>query len=122
MTAPEPRVMTARKRGDCAEVAARIVLDDNPDDAFVLAHGYPIGRGPDNGGERYFHAWVETIDGTLVIDRSNGLDVTTARALYYAVGQIDETDVIRYDAIDVRHNIVTTGHWGPWDDDDDEEI
>lgn len=111
----------ATKRGDCAQVAATIVLDQEVDAGLLLVHGYPIGRGPVNGGKRFFHAWVETEDGTTVIDKSNGLDVTWPRPAYYAVGKIDEDHVTRYDVIDVRHNIVTTGHWGPWDDDDEDE-
>jgi len=106
-----------RKRGDCAQVAAEIVLDQ-PGDELLLAHGYPIGRGELNGGERYFHAWVETADGTTVIDKSNGLDVTMPRSVYYTVGRIVDDEVIRYDTHDVRFHIVNTGHWGPWEDEE----
>lgn len=109
-------LVMAKKRGDCAEVAATYVLD-NPD-GYVLAHGYPVGRGPANGGERYFHAWVETIDGTLVIDRSNGLDVTMSRAAYYAIGRIVEDDVVRYRQNEVLDHILDDGHWGPWHDEE----
>jgi hypothetical protein len=105
-------------KGDCAEVAALLVIDyptaQFPD--YLVCHGEPVGRGEANGGAQYFHAWVESPDGTVVIDRSNGLDVTMPRAVYYAIGQIDETEVDRYTADEVRRLIVDTGHWGPWDE------
>jgi hypothetical protein len=104
----------ARKRGDCAEVAARLVIERLPR-GFVLCHGRPVGRGPANSGERYFHAWVENDEGSVVIDQSNGLDVTMPRDAYYAIGRIVEADVVRYTADEAAEMIVDTGHWGPWD-------
>ena len=107
-----------RRLGDCAEVAAKIVLDEQPDTdpggRLVLAHGYPLGRGSIEG-RRYFHAWVESADGTVVIDRSNGLDVVMARDAYYRLGAIIPEHVDRYDREQVIDHILGDKHWGPWD-------
>lgn len=104
-----------QRRGDCAEVAATIVLD-GPEGVLLLAHGWPVGRGPENNGARYFHAWVEDRDGTYVIDRSNGLDVLMPRDAYYELGAIIPEHVTRYEREQVLDHILGDKHWGPWDE------
>lgn len=106
-----------RKRGDCAEVAGLLVIGldaEYPD--YLVCHGRPVGRGPENGGDRYFHAWIESPDGTVVIDRSNGLDVTMEAEIYYMLGRIVPENVRRYTADEVRDYIGTTRQWGPWEE------
>src|SRR5215204_529548 len=81
----------AKRKGDCYQVAAELVLYDPAFRNAVVAHGEPILRPT---GERYGHAWVE-LDGQ-VVDRSNGLDVMLPREVYYSWGHINEARVVRY--------------------------
>jgi hypothetical protein len=125
--------------GDCFEVAARLVLDWPPSPAhepLTLVHGRPIGTGPLNLGERYWHAWVEfteeatipahvvgasppapfVLSAAVVIDRSNGRDDRLPVEVYYAFGSIRPRDCRRYSRTDVMRQLIEFGHWGPWDD------
>lgn len=100
--------------GDCAEVATKIVVDSR-DKAYVLCHGYPTGQGP-IAGVKHFHAWVE--DGDIVIDRSNGKDITFPRDLYYAIGHINPDEVVRWTRDAAIDLILGTMHYGPWNEDE----
>lgn len=102
--------------GDCFMVAARYVIDRYVIDhgTAILCHGKPLGQGPLNLGERYWHAWVETADGQLVIEKSNGNDMTLPAFLYYAIGKIDTADVKRYTAVEAATLMLREGHFGPW--------
>ena len=95
--------------GDCFKVAANIVVHGLPD--ATLCHGQPIRRGPE-GGDRYWHAWVE-LDGTA-IDRANGLDIELAAATYYLIGNIEADKVLRYTREEAVRYMLETGHYGPW--------
>ena len=56
------------------------------------------------------------LDGSTVIDKSNGRDLTMPMQVYYAIGQIDRIDnVIEYPWEEARTKILDYGHWGPWD-------
>lgn len=120
--------------GDCFAVAANLVLLDP---TLTLCHGQPIGSGPDNGGKRYWHAWVERIDQvtipantarlmphdafdlslSVVVDRSNGKNSTWPREVYYALGHIHPDRVRRYDRQETITMLDRFRHWGPWDED-----
>lgn len=101
------------ERGDCFQVAANLVLGRR--DGSVVVHGTPIGRGPENFGERFWHAWVETPDG-LAIDKSNGRDLSMSAGLYYHFAQIDPDLHIfgRYTANEAVKMMCALGHYGPW--------
>lgn len=133
--------------GDCFPAAAHVMLDkmSDPDvDDYRLVHGVVTGQ-EELDGVRFDHAWVERtervpipadlldklspeqrerFDGATfeyVIDRSNGGNVNMLRARYYHLGQIDETEVRRYTIREAMKAMARTGHYGPWDDEDDDE-
>ncbi len=108
----------AKKKGDCYQVAAHLLIELSWD-ALRLCHGTPIGRGEENMGKRFGHAWVEFPigDAWFVIDRSNGLDVSMERDRYYEIGQIKADEVMRYDREQLAHMIRDYGTYGPWHDD-----
>jgi len=110
------------KRGDCFEVAGRLVLAV---DGVVLVHGRVVGASGPLTGVEHWHAWVEYDevvpfpDGRrgalrLVVDRSNGHDVTLPAEYYYEVGQVRRTH--RYERGQALAQMVRHEHWGPWDD------
>jgi len=99
-------------KGDCYRVAASNAIDRD----LILCHGRPVYRGtdtPDPDG-RFGHAWCETADGLLAIDKSNGLDVEMLREVYYAIGNIVSDDVVRFTAEQVLDRTLTELTWGPW--------
>jgi transglutaminase-like putative cysteine protease len=107
-------------RGDCFEaaLAAASYLWEQGEEAF-LAHGRPVGRGPENGGVRYWHAWAEAKvagRGWLVIDISNGHRVGMKRTAYYRAGQIDPAQVHRFTQAQAVAEMAGRGHYGPWSD------
>lgn len=101
--------------GDCYQAAGRYLMDhgmfgDKPN--LILVHGEVTGQGAIRG-VKYGHAWVE--DGNMVHDVSRGGDRQIPKVLYYAIGNIDESKVFKYDIEHMRHKVTETGHWGPWD-------
>lgn len=111
------------------------------DEARVV-HGLPVGHGPENEGQRYWHAWIEVtrraripkdvrrahpellqlldeageLETVVVVDRSNGLDVALPRQAYYALGALDEAHVWRFTPLEARRELYAREHWGPWVD------
>lgn len=83
-----------------------------------LCHGTVVGTGGAVEGVAYGHAWVETPDGELVFDVSNGRDVTMSRADYYRAGTVHERTVRRYEPEEARRLLLAFGHWGPWEEPD----
>ena len=104
--------------GDCYEAAGKFMmmecqLGGSDCDGLTLIHGEVMGQGQ-IAGITFGHAWVEK-DG-MVIDKSNGRDISMPAQLYYAIGQIDKIDnVIEYPWEEARTKILDYGHWGPWD-------
>lgn len=98
--------------GDCFEVSAKHILYANPDD--ILVHGMVSGQG-NVKGVRYRHAWCEDFSGGMVIDKSNGRDISMPKDVYYALGNINPKEVIKYNFEEVRINILDHEHWGPWE-------
>ena len=104
--------------GDCYQAAGRYMMDkctfgDVDDCRLILVHGEVMGQGAIQGIP-YGHAWV--LDGTTVVDKSNGRDLHVPQVLYYAIGQIDNIgNVIEYSWEEARTKILDYGHWGPWD-------
>jgi hypothetical protein len=103
--------------GDCFDKAVEVAErfeKDYPD--VLIVHGEPIGTGGEALGVRFPHAWVELdLNGfALVIDESNGNDVTISRDFYYAFGNIVEADVVRYTLTEARIQMLKHKHYGPW--------
>lgn len=109
--------------GDCFKVAANLAfaMADQPEVIdVVVAHGLPIGRGPENTGKRYWHAWVEVkVEGQswAVLDFSSGQRLGMKRSRYYRLGKIVGEHVWRYSVEEARAEILRVETWGPWVDD-----
>ena len=103
--------ISKRGGGDCFVVAMNNVIDDQD---LYLCHGIAVGQGPIEG-VRFAHAWNETQSG-YVIDQSNGNNVYMPKEQYYAIGQIDPSEVRYYNFEEVMMYAVEYGTYGPWDD------
>jgi len=115
------RSLTAARRkrpvtGDCYEAAGRYILDQSlvgDTSNLRIVHGEVAGQGPLEG-TTFGHAWV--LDGDTVIDRSNGRDIRMPKAIYYALGAIDQIDNVRvYTPDQARERMLRYEHFGPWD-------
>jgi len=105
--------------GDCYDVAGRYILSfngENIDKRHRLVHGMVNGQGS-LIGLRFGHAWIE--HDSMVIDKSNGNDVTLPKQIYYKAGHIKEGDNKYYTQDEARKWILETGNWGPWEMDSD---
>jgi hypothetical protein len=111
------RGVRAGSGGDCYEANGRYFMEHSifpgKDKRLRLVHGEVRGQGPLDGVQ-YGHAWVE--DGNTVIDVSNGRDIKMPKALYYAIGGIDQIgNMKRYTAEEFRKKVMKTENWGPWE-------
>lgn len=96
------------KGGDCYEAAGIFLMDNQHlDKSMRLAHGTVTSN--QRLGD-FGHAWVEI--GDIVIDKSNGLNVTMPKEKYYKLGGIK--DVVIYDFRQMADLALKTKHWGPW--------
>ena len=109
----------ANSGGDCYEAAGKYMMDkcvfsSRVDGCnLILVHGEVAGQGSLEG-VTFGHAWV--LDGGTAIDRSNGGNLQLPRAVYYAVGQINQIgNTHEYTMEEMRKKILNSGHWGPWD-------
>lgn len=106
--------------GDCYEAALHYIMDHvlgmgvkDPQHHLRLVHGEVAGQGP-MAGTTFGHAWIE--DGDTVIDQSNGRDIRMPKAVYYAVGRIDEIGNIHvYTPEQARDQCLRHGVYGPWE-------
>jgi hypothetical protein len=102
----------ATKGGDCYEVAGDRIIND-PTPGLILAHGMVIGSKGDGPGRLpHGHAWIEA--GDECIDESNGHGVCLPKALYYKLGSVHT--VRFYNREQARMMMMTTEHYGPWED------
>lgn len=120
--------------GDCFQVAYDLVTSGELGENALLVHGLPIGTGLRNLGQRYWHAWVEITERTVippglgvpeqhreitletVIDRSRDQDWSLPRGLFYNVGRLDEERVWRYTRAEALVLGLETETYGPWVD------
>ena len=103
--------------GDCFVKSAQLLLAASVDgvlgfDDIRLVHGMVSGQGP-LAGQRFVHAWAEVHDD--VLDYSNGNRIIAPRELYYAVGEVVEEELVRYNVAQYRYHVMSSDHHGPWD-------
>lgn len=98
--------------GNCFSMAWRVAHDEGK--GLLVVHGLAVGRGPANNGKRFWHAWNETEDGMIAVDRSNGLKVLVGRDTYYHIGQIEEEMVWRYSLEEAAVLMLRQDSYGPW--------
>ena len=103
--------------GDCYEAAGQYMMQKcsfgNDDCNLILVHGEVAGQGSLEG-ITYGHAWV--LDGSTVVDKSNGRNIQMPQMIYYAIGQISNiSNVHQYPWLEARKKIMEYQHWGPWD-------
>jgi hypothetical protein len=113
-------------KGDCFEVALRLglSLDEEANRTLPRAlrdvkivHGLPVGQGPENFGQRYWHAWIEAIvmdRGPWVYDYGSGRNIELKRAAYYRIGQLTDDFVWRFTPEQANALALKLGHYGPW--------
>ena len=109
------------KLGDCYEAAVKFVMRDfdciinKPDCKYHIVHAEVLGQGA-LAGTPFGHGFVVDTEDDMVIDTSNGRNIRMPRAVYFAIGRIDEIDnYIEYTFGEASKRIVDTGHYGPWD-------
>ena len=100
--------------GDCFEAAGRHMLDYGlQNQRLRLVHGEVMGQGKIHGVQ-FGHAWI--LDGNTVFDPSMVRNIVMPRAVYYALGKIDDIgNVFEYTYFQMLENINKYKHWGPWD-------
>jgi len=98
--------------GDCFIVSARYIIAST-NDSIKLVHGIATGQGHIKGIKHY-HSWLE-INGNTVVDLSNGRTIIMPTKEYYDIGHIDETGLSRYSYKEALDNLLSYGHYGPWE-------
>lgn len=107
--------------GNCYEIAAKLVTGEEGRqlEMVELCHATVTGQGPIDGC-KFGHAWLEhtvripnsDAQIRMVLDKSNGRDVSLPADFYYRLGNISE--VQRYSISETRAKLVLTGNYGPW--------
>lgn len=104
--------------GDCYEAAVNFVMDKclfSRNCPYVIVHAEVAGQGPIEG-TNFGHAYVVDTRSDLVIDRSNGRNVTMPRRDYEALGNVRQIgNMHEYAWQDARRKMVEYEHYGPWD-------
>lgn len=110
------------KGGDCYEAAGQFCMGSvfMPEPIeFVgephLVHAEVKGQGKAEG-IRFGHAWVE--DDENVYDYSNGRRIVMPKVVYYAIGDIQTDNSLKYQRYtfpEARAKMLKTKHYGSWD-------
>ena len=101
--------MSNKENGNCYEVAGRIALNSIDNTTSFVCHGEVVGKGKIKGIV-HGHAWIE--EGDMVIDKSNGKNITMPKSLHYKIGQIK--NVKRYTFKEAREIMLEVCHFGDW--------
>lgn len=100
--------------GKCFEAHGEAVVGEAVP-GIRLVHGIPVGRGLENKGRRYWHAWAEAehpVHGLVVIDLTVGDGIMLAVEDYRREGQIEHA--WSYTPDQARAMMLYHGHYGPW--------
>ena len=108
--ATEPSTDTSWQ-GSCYYNAIEFLVKYDGD--YKVCHGIVRGQGAISGNY-ICHGWVE--DDLYCYDHDGKTNNVTkiAKALYYAMGNIDESKVVRYSRQEVFEHVSMTDHAGPW--------
>jgi hypothetical protein len=115
-----------KPKGDCYYAAAQLVMENRFKHLFgdnnityigtpYLVHAEVRGQGK-VANIRFGHAWVE--DDENIYDYSNGNQFVMPKEIYYAIGDIDNQNPLKYQKYtfeEARRKMVTTRHYGEWD-------
>lgn len=115
-----------KPKGDCYYAAAQLVMGNRFKHLFgdnnityigtpYLVHAEVRGQGK-VANIRFGHAWVE--DDENIYDYSNGNEFVMPKEIYYAIGDIDNQNPLKYQKYtfeEARRKMVTTRHYGEWD-------
>jgi len=85
------------------------------DDPGKLVHGYQTltrDDGSVKSGSKYGHAWIESPEGTMVMDVIHGSVIP--KDLYYAAGNIDESECRFYTLEESWTRLYEDKIYGPW--------
>jgi hypothetical protein len=99
--------------GDCYKANANKILFDAKFQDATLVHGVPLLAGD---GLPFGHCWIELDN--VCYDFSNGKEFEVEKNLYYEVGGMPVKGYtnFHYTKKDVQKNVLTIGHYGPWED------
>ena len=108
------------RKGRCYELAARRIVgldDERMPPNTILVHGYPTLTGGPHKGHKYGHAWLEYTHPTMqqisfVWDAVHNVELPAP--LYYAVGNINPDECVRYTEAETRHMLRMHMTYGPW--------
>lgn len=97
--------------GDCYVVGCKTMLDE----AISFTSDWRLCHGNVWHSEAgwHGHCWIEIADGHIVVDDSNGHNVTVMSESYYRVGKVK--DVKRYTREEARNLVLQEGNYGPWE-------
>lgn len=101
------------KHGHCYKEAWKAFYD-NLSKGPLLCHGIVEGRGP-LSGIKYNHAWIE-VDGQVIDRTMSFFKKGQPKEVFYALGNIDEKLVFKYDSQQIAKKAVEWGTYGPWED------
>lgn len=108
------------EEGQCyANAVLFVAVASNPD-LWRIVNGFPLKRGEPHAGKRFGHAWVETVDGQVVIEPHSG--GAWRAEWYYEHGAIEKRHVERYTLEQARKRVMATGLWGSWEPDPYAEV
>ena len=99
------------KKGDCFQVAGKLILDRNDEDNWMLVHAKVDGQGKLTG-QKINHAWVEI--NNFVLDFSNGHSLVIGKEKYYKIA--NPTHIKKYSIRQAKEEMLRTGKFGSWDE------
>lgn len=108
-----------KRTGDCFDCHAKRMIEAGRGKNWVLVHGAPTGISGNAAGLKYPHAWLEhtpSFEGAvpMVHDLVAGAIVPVPG--YYALGNIDPVETVRYSYDELIALLAEHGTYGPWDE------
>jgi hypothetical protein len=109
-----PRVVEGViEMGNCYEASGDYVMSCKDSFQAVLVHAevkHPRTK------KYHGHAWVEM--GDICLDVANNKDIALRRSQYYILGEV--RNVKRFTKSEAMLNMLSSGHYGPWNEENDQ--